>query len=63
MIVFCKAILGLLKGNGFKTLPIPYEVLHQTKTEFKKQVFKNKRMAKKPQIKVSERLRAKLQTL
>ncbi|AEN16344.1 hypothetical protein HPSNT_00835 [Helicobacter pylori SNT49] len=35
MVVFCKAILGLLKGNGFKTLPIPYEVYYQTK-------FKNK---------------------
>ncbi len=28
-----------------------YEVCYQTKTEFKKQVFKNKRMAKKPKIK------------
>ncbi|WP_268243333.1 hypothetical protein [Helicobacter pylori] len=35
MIVFCKAILGLLRGNGFKTPPIPYEVYYQTK-------FKNK---------------------
>ncbi|EKE81957.1 hypothetical protein [Helicobacter pylori] len=53
MIVFCKAILGLLRGNDFKTLPIPYEVYYQTK--FKKQVFKkNKRMAKKPQIKKSQ---------
>ncbi|WP_162969364.1 hypothetical protein [Helicobacter pylori] len=31
MVVFCKAILGLLKGNDFKTLPIPYEVYYQTK--------------------------------
>lgn len=54
MIVFCKAILGLLKGNGFKTLPIPYEVYYQTKTEFKKQVFKSKRIAKKPKIKKSQ---------
>ncbi len=35
MIVFCKAILGLLRGSGFKTLPIPYEACYQTK-------FKNK---------------------
>ncbi|EJB35437.1 hypothetical protein HPNQ4053_0223 [Helicobacter pylori NQ4053] len=41
MVVFCSAILGC-RGNDFKTLPIPYEVLHQTKTEFKKQVFKKK---------------------
>ncbi len=38
------------------------------KTEFKKQVFKSKRIAKKPkikksQIKTGESLRAKLQTL
>ncbi|MDU9764457.1 hypothetical protein RGC28_02905 [Helicobacter pylori] len=52
MIVFCKAILGLLRGNGFKTLPIPYEVYYQTK--FKKQVFKSGRMAKKPKIKKSQ---------
>ncbi|GAA7672370.1 hypothetical protein HpMMM65_02280 [Helicobacter pylori] len=63
MIVFCKAILGLLKGNGFKTLPIPYEFYYQTKTEFKKQVFKRKRVAKKLKIKTGENLRAKLQTL
>ncbi|WRF18597.1 hypothetical protein KVE18_00745 [Helicobacter pylori] len=54
MIVFCKAILGALKGNNFKTLPIPYEVYYQTKTEFKKQVFKSKRMVKKPKIKKSQ---------
>ncbi|GAA7613255.1 hypothetical protein HpBHB8_00890 [Helicobacter pylori] len=35
-----------------KTPPIPYEVYCQTK--FKKQVFKNKRMAKKPKIKKSQ---------
>ncbi|WQZ79126.1 hypothetical protein KVM97_00680 [Helicobacter pylori] len=52
MIVFCKAILGLLRGNDFKTLPIPYEVYYQTK--FKKQVFKSERMAKKSQIKTGE---------
>ncbi|GAA8979465.1 hypothetical protein Taitung27_03190 [Helicobacter pylori] len=52
MVVFCKAILWLLKGNDFKTLPIPYEVCYQTK--FKKQVFKNERMAKKSQIKTGE---------
>ncbi|GAA7371440.1 hypothetical protein BD0135_00290 [Helicobacter pylori] len=51
MVVFCEAILGLLKGNGFKTLLILYEVLHQTKTKFKKQVFKSKRTTKKPKIK------------
>ncbi len=61
MIVFCKAILGLLRGNGFKTLPIPYEVYYQTK--FKKQVFKSERVAKKLKIKTDESLRAKLQTL
>ncbi|PUD31771.1 hypothetical protein C2S19_03840 [Helicobacter pylori] len=61
MIVFCKAILGLLRGNGFKTPPIPYEFYYQTK--FKKQVFKSKRMVKKLKIKTSESLRAKLQTL
>ncbi|GAA7118755.1 hypothetical protein HpBGD34_11840 [Helicobacter pylori] len=59
MIVFCKAILGLLKGNGFKTLPIPYEVYYQTK--FKKQFFKSKRTAKK--LKMGESLKARLQTL
>lgn len=37
-----------------KTPPIPYEVLHQTKTEFKKQVFKSERMAKKLKIKKSQ---------
>ncbi|WRF63726.1 hypothetical protein FNE48_00650 [Helicobacter pylori] len=52
MIVFCKAILGLLRGNDFKTLSIPYEVYCQTK--FKKQVFKNKRMAKEPKTKMGE---------
>ncbi|MFB1281993.1 hypothetical protein ACEWYU_01555 [Helicobacter pylori] len=35
MIVFCKAILGLLRGNDFKTFLIPYEFYYQTK-------FKNK---------------------
>ncbi|GAA7451231.1 hypothetical protein MM0358_07960 [Helicobacter pylori] len=35
MVVFCKAILGILKGNGFKTLPIPYEVYYQTKLKNK----------------------------
>ncbi|MFP6008705.1 hypothetical protein ACLF8I_02290 [Helicobacter pylori] len=54
MIVFCKAILGLLRGNDFKTPPIPYEFYYQTKMEFKKQVFKNKRMVKKPKIKKSQ---------
>ncbi len=54
MIVFCKAILGLLRGNDFKTFLIPYEFYYQTKTEFKKQVFKNKRMVKKPKIKKSQ---------
>ncbi len=34
-----------------KTPPNSYEVYYQTKTEFKKQVFKNKRIAKKPKIK------------
>ncbi|GAA8170202.1 hypothetical protein NP0156_07710 [Helicobacter pylori] len=48
--------------------PIPYEFYYKTKTEFKKQVFKSERMAKKPkikksQIKMGESLRAKLQTL
>ncbi|MBH0272971.1 hypothetical protein I6764_00900 [Helicobacter pylori] len=52
MVVFCKAILGLLRGNDFKTLPIPYEVYYQTK--FKEQVFKSERMAKKSQIKTGE---------
>ncbi|WP_181346317.1 hypothetical protein [Helicobacter pylori] len=52
MIVFCKAILGLLRGNDFKTPPIPYEVYYQTK--FKKQVFKSERMAKKLKIKMGE---------
>ncbi|GAA7666058.1 hypothetical protein HpMMM64_00130 [Helicobacter pylori] len=61
MVVFCKAILGLLKENGFKTLPIPYEVYYQTKTKFKKQVFKSKRTAKK--LKMGESLKVKLQTL
>ncbi len=66
--VFCDAILGLLKGNDFKTPTIPYEFYYKTKTEFKKQVFKSKRMTKKPkikksQIKMGESLRAKLQTL
>ncbi|WP_205253047.1 hypothetical protein [Helicobacter pylori] len=37
-----------------KTPPIPYEVYYQTKTEFKKQVFKSKRMVKKPKIKKSQ---------
>ncbi|GAA8214451.1 hypothetical protein HpKG25_03070 [Helicobacter pylori] len=51
-----------------KTPPIPYEFYYKTKTEFKKQVFKSKRMVKKPkikksQIKMGESLRAKLQTL
>ncbi len=35
MIVFCKAILGLLGGMISKTPTIPYEVYYQTK-------FKNK---------------------
>ncbi|AFJ81155.1 hypothetical protein MWE_0203 [Helicobacter pylori XZ274] len=35
MVVFCKAILRAIKENGFKTLPIFYEVYYQTK-------FKNK---------------------
>ncbi|GAA7699460.1 hypothetical protein JQ299_02460 [Helicobacter pylori] len=61
MIVFCKAILGLLRGNDFKTLPIPYEVYYQTKS--KKQVFKSERMAKKLKTKTGESLRVKLQTL
>ncbi|WQY78529.1 hypothetical protein E5L51_00785 [Helicobacter pylori] len=52
MAVFCSAILGLLRGNDFKTLPIPYEVYYQTK--FKKQVFKSERMVKKPKIKKSQ---------
>ncbi|WRE84261.1 hypothetical protein KVD15_00885 [Helicobacter pylori] len=52
MIVFCKAILGLLRGNGFKTFLIPYEFYYQTK--FKKQVFKSERMAKKLKIKMGE---------
>ncbi|WQX85636.1 hypothetical protein KVM54_00880 [Helicobacter pylori] len=51
MVVFCKAILGLLRGNDFKTPTIPYEFYYKTKTEFKKQVFKSKRIAKKPKIK------------
>ncbi|MCQ2655601.1 hypothetical protein JT137_00465 [Helicobacter pylori] len=63
MIVFCKAILGLLRGNDFKTPPIPYEFYYKTKTEFKKQVFKSERMAKEPKTKMGESLRAKLQTL
>ncbi len=51
-----------------KTPPNSYEVYYQTKTEFKKQVFKSKRMVKKPKIKKSqtktgESLRVKLQTL
>lgn len=46
-----------------KTPPIPYEVYYQTKTKFKKQVFKSERMAKKSQIKTGESLRVKLQTL
>ncbi|GAA8592626.1 hypothetical protein oki164_00380 [Helicobacter pylori] len=62
MVVFCKAILGLLKGNDFKTLPIPYEVCYQTKFK-KKQFFKSERMAKKSQIKTGESLRVTLQTL
>ncbi|WP_164860455.1 hypothetical protein [Helicobacter pylori] len=37
-----------------KTPPIPYEFYYQTKTEFKKQVFKGKRMTKKPKIKKSQ---------
>ncbi|WP_162982014.1 hypothetical protein [Helicobacter pylori] len=41
-------------GNDFKTPPNSYEVYYQTKTEFKKQVFKSKRMAKKSQIKTGE---------
>ncbi|PDW39735.1 hypothetical protein BB426_06845 [Helicobacter pylori] len=61
MIVFCKAILGLLRGNDFKTLPIPYEVYYQTKS--KKEVFKSERMAKKLKTKTGESLRVKLQTL
>ncbi len=60
MIVFCKAILGLLKGNGFKTLPIPYEVYYQTKF---KNIFKSERVAKKLKIKTGESLRIELQTL
>ncbi len=46
----------------------PYEFYYKTKTKFKKQVFKSKRMVKKPKIKKSqtkmgESLRVKLQTL
>ncbi|GAA8936306.1 hypothetical protein SLK260_03530 [Helicobacter pylori] len=54
MAVSCDAILGLLKGNDFKTPPIPYEFYYKTKTEFKKQVFKSKRTTKKPKIKKSQ---------
>ncbi|GAA6990557.1 hypothetical protein ID0093_04930 [Helicobacter pylori] len=53
MVVFCDAILGC-RGNDFKTPPIPYEFYYQTKTKFKKQVFKSKRTTKKPKIKKSQ---------
>ncbi|GAA7299162.1 hypothetical protein ID0563_00830 [Helicobacter pylori] len=49
MVVFCKAILGLLKGNDFKTLPIPYEICYQTK--FKKHFLKVKEWLKSPKLK------------
>ncbi|GAA8784180.1 hypothetical protein BTM142_03290 [Helicobacter pylori] len=45
MIVFYEAILGAIKGNGFKTFPILYEFCYQTKFK-KKQFFKSERMAK-----------------
>ncbi len=38
MVVFCKAILRAIKGNGFKTFPILYEFCCQTK--FKKHFLK-----------------------
>ncbi|QEF39951.1 hypothetical protein D2C75_07200 [Helicobacter pylori] len=56
MIVFCKAILGLLRGNGFKTLPIPYEVYYQTK-------FKNKFLKEREQLKSLKLKRAKVRKL
>ncbi|GAA7264337.1 hypothetical protein ID0481_04300 [Helicobacter pylori] len=53
MVVFCKAILGLLKGNGFKTLPTPYEVYYQTK-------LKNKFLKVREQLKkISKRAKAR----
>ncbi|GAA7160541.1 hypothetical protein BD0049_10340 [Helicobacter pylori] len=59
MVVFCKAILGLLKGNGFKTLPIPYEFCYQTK--LKNKFLKEREWLK--DLKMGESLRAKLQIL
>ncbi|EPZ74227.1 hypothetical protein N206_01110 [Helicobacter pylori UM111] len=49
MVVFCKAILGAIKGNGFKTLPIPYEVCYQTK--FKNNFLKVREWLKSPKLK------------
>ncbi|MGL2726451.1 hypothetical protein ACQJ6L_00075 [Helicobacter pylori] len=49
MIVFCKAILGLLRGNDFKTLPIPYEVYYQT--EFKNKFLKIREWPKSLKLK------------
>ncbi|RVY34593.1 hypothetical protein ECC14_02020 [Helicobacter pylori] len=51
MIVFCKAILGLLRGNGFKTLPIPYEFYYKTKTEFKNKFLKIRERPKSLKLK------------
>ncbi len=56
MIVFCKAILGLLRGNDFKTLPIPYEFYYQTK-------FKNKFLKVREWLKNLKLKRAKVRKL
>ncbi|GAA8164435.1 hypothetical protein HpKG12_03430 [Helicobacter pylori] len=49
MVIFCKAILGLLKGNNLKTLPIPYEFYYQTK--LKNKFLKVRERLKSPKLK------------
>ncbi|WP_237008544.1 hypothetical protein [Helicobacter pylori] len=49
MVVFCSTILGLLRGNDFKTFPIPYEFYYQT--EFKNKFLKIREWLKSLKLK------------
>ncbi|OOQ28659.1 hypothetical protein BB403_04235 [Helicobacter pylori] len=51
MIVFCKAILGLLRGNDFKTPPVPYEFYYQTKRSLKNKFLKIRKWPKSLKLK------------
>ncbi|KAA6494845.1 hypothetical protein EPC79_04315 [Helicobacter pylori] len=58
MIVFCKAILGLLRGNDFKTPPIPY-MKFITKRSFKNKFLKVEEWLKSLKLKNLKLKRAK----